>query len=58
MSHIIQFPKQTDPSTAKDFPPGEHVLAVYPETTTLYKATVVQAHKVIVLLSLFLLQIK
>ncbi|KAK4392942.1 SAGA-associated factor 29A [Sesamum angolense] len=28
-----------------DFPPGRHVLAVYPETTALYKATVVQARK-------------
>ncbi|XP_073047666.1 SAGA-associated factor 29 homolog A-like [Primulina eburnea] len=45
MSHIIPFPKGTDLSSAHDFPPGKHVLAVYPETTTLYKATVVQARK-------------
>ncbi|XP_022879304.1 SAGA-associated factor 29-like [Olea europaea var. sylvestris] len=45
MSHIIPFPKRTDPSSIQDFPPGRHVLAVYPGTTALYKATVVQAHK-------------
>ncbi|KZV15149.1 hypothetical protein F511_30235 [Dorcoceras hygrometricum] len=45
MSHIIPFPKRTDLSSSHDFPPGKHVLAVYPETTTLYKATVVQARK-------------
>lgn len=46
MSHIIPFPKRTDPSSIQDFPPGRHVLAVYPGTTALYKATVVQSHKV------------
>ncbi|KAL8471229.1 hypothetical protein ACS0TY_028774 [Phlomoides rotata] len=45
-SHIIPFPKRNDPSSVPDFPPGKHVLAVYPETTALYKATVVQARKV------------
>lgn len=45
MSHIIPFPKRNDPSTAQDFPPGKHVLAVYPGTTALYKATVVNARK-------------
>ncbi|KAK4426113.1 SAGA-associated factor 29A [Sesamum alatum] len=45
MSHIIPFPKRTDLSSVTDFPPGKHVLAVYPETTALYKATVVQARK-------------
>ncbi|KAL3813830.1 hypothetical protein ACJIZ3_015098 [Penstemon smallii] len=45
MSHIIPFPRRTDLSTGHDFPPGKHVLAVYPETTALYKATVVQARK-------------
>ncbi|KAL8233942.1 hypothetical protein R6Q59_020042 [Mikania micrantha] len=45
MSHIIPFPKQNDPSTAQDFPPGKHVLAVYPGTTALYKATVVNTRK-------------
>ncbi|XP_051119901.1 SAGA-associated factor 29 homolog A-like [Andrographis paniculata] len=45
MSHIIPFPKRNDLSSAPDFPPGKHVLAVYPETTALYKATVVQARK-------------
>ncbi|KAF5740424.1 hypothetical protein HS088_TW11G00493 [Tripterygium wilfordii] len=41
MSRIIPFPKRNDPSTAPDFPPGRQVLAVYPGTTALYKATVV-----------------
>ncbi|XP_061986337.1 SAGA-associated factor 29 homolog A [Populus nigra] len=41
MSCIIPFPKRNDPSSAPDFPPGRHVLAVYPGTTALYKATVV-----------------
>ncbi|KAL6497564.1 SAGA-associated factor 29 A [Orobanche hederae] len=45
MTHIIPFPKRTDLSNVQDFPPGRHVLAVYPETTALYKATVVQARK-------------
>ncbi|KAG2668015.1 hypothetical protein I3760_15G140900 [Carya illinoinensis] len=40
MSNIIPFPKRNDP-TAQDFPPGRQVLAVYPGTTALYKATVV-----------------
>ncbi|CAI9111141.1 OLC1v1011283C1 [Oldenlandia corymbosa var. corymbosa] len=44
--HIIPFPKRNDPSSAQDFPPGKHVLAVYPSTTALYKATVVHARKV------------
>ncbi|KAI5651167.1 hypothetical protein M9H77_37172 [Catharanthus roseus] len=46
ISHIIPFPKRNDPSSVQDFPPGKHVLAVYPGTTALYKATVVQARKV------------
>lgn len=41
MSDIIPFPKRGDPSTALDFPTGRAVLAVYPNTTALYKATVV-----------------
>ncbi|XP_068663139.1 SAGA-associated factor 29 homolog A isoform X2 [Aristolochia californica] len=41
MSRIIPFPKRGDPSSAPDFPHGRHVLAVYPSTTALYKATVV-----------------
>ncbi|CAA0820155.1 SGF29 tudor-like domain [Striga hermonthica] len=45
MSHIIPFPKRNDLANVPDFPPGKHVLAVYPETTTLYKATVVQPRK-------------
>ncbi|XP_022895091.1 SAGA-associated factor 29-like isoform X3 [Olea europaea var. sylvestris] len=44
-SRIIPFPKRTDPSSILDFPPGRHVLAVYPGTTALYKATVVQPRK-------------
>ncbi|XP_059670080.1 SAGA-associated factor 29 homolog A [Cornus florida] len=45
LSHIIPFPKRNDPSGAQDFLPGRHVLAVYPGTTALYKATVVHARK-------------
>ncbi|KAJ7970750.1 SGF29 tudor-like domain [Quillaja saponaria] len=40
MSNILPFPKRNDPSSAPDYPPGTHVLAVYPGTTALYKATV------------------
>lgn len=45
MSHIIPFPKRNDPSSAPDFPHRRHVLAVYPGTTALYKATVVNPHR-------------
>ncbi|XP_031480394.1 SAGA-associated factor 29 homolog A-like isoform X2 [Nymphaea colorata] len=45
MSRIIPFPKCGDPTTAPDFPPGAQVLAVYPGTTALYKATVVNSHR-------------
>ncbi|CAM8965334.1 unnamed protein product [Rhodiola kirilowii] len=45
MSHIIPFPKKTEPCSAPDYPPGRHVLAVYPGTSALYKATVVNAHR-------------
>ncbi|KAL6558365.1 hypothetical protein OROMI_018715 [Orobanche minor] len=41
MTHIIPLRKRTDLSNVQDFPPGRHVLALYPETTALYKATVV-----------------
>ncbi|KAF6137132.1 hypothetical protein GIB67_030896 [Kingdonia uniflora] len=45
MSRIIRFPKRNDPSNAPDYPTGKHVLAVYPSTTALYKATVVNPHR-------------
>lgn len=45
MSHIIPFPKRNDLSSIPNFPPATQVLAVFPETTALYKATVVQARK-------------
>ncbi|KAF7819507.1 SAGA-associated factor 29-like protein A-like isoform X1 [Senna tora] len=45
MSNIIPFPKRNDPSNAPDFPHGTEVLAVYPGTTALYKATVVNGHR-------------
>ncbi|XP_008804219.2 SAGA-associated factor 29 homolog A-like [Phoenix dactylifera] len=45
MSRIIPFPKKNDPSSALDFLPGRQVLAVYPGTTALYKATVVNHRK-------------
>ncbi|XP_010528211.1 PREDICTED: uncharacterized protein LOC104805361 isoform X3 [Tarenaya hassleriana] len=41
MSCILPFPKRNDPSSTQEFPPGKHVLAVYPGTTALYKATVI-----------------
>ncbi|KAK3183669.1 hypothetical protein Dsin_030955 [Dipteronia sinensis] len=41
MSCIIPFPKRNDVSSVPEFLPGRHVLAVYPGTTALYKATVV-----------------
>ncbi|MCL7023778.1 hypothetical protein MKW94_021756 [Papaver nudicaule] len=45
MSRIIPFPKRNDPSSAPDYPTGKCVLAVYPGTTALYKATVVNPHR-------------
>ncbi|KAI4348223.1 hypothetical protein L6164_008971 [Bauhinia variegata] len=45
MSHIIPFPKRNDLSSVPDFSTGRHVLAVYPGTTALYKATVVNGHR-------------
>ncbi|GMY13249.1 SAGA-associated factor 29 homolog A-like isoform X1 [Fagus crenata] len=45
MSRIIPFPKRNDPTNATYFPPGSQVLAVYPGTTALYKATVVNGHR-------------
>ncbi|CAH8309216.1 unnamed protein product [Eruca vesicaria subsp. sativa] len=41
MSCILPFPKRNDPSNTQEFLPGKHVLAVYPGTTALYKATVI-----------------
>ncbi|KAG7544013.1 SGF29 tudor-like domain [Arabidopsis thaliana x Arabidopsis arenosa] len=41
MSCILPFPKRNDPSNTQEFSTGKHVLAVYPGTTALYKATVV-----------------
>lgn len=52
MSCIIPFPKRNDISSVQEFPPGKHVLAVYPGTTALYKATVVNTpRKVTILIS-------
>ncbi|XP_030447526.2 SAGA-associated factor 29 homolog A-like isoform X1 [Syzygium oleosum] len=45
VSHVIPFPKQHESSSAEDFSSGSHVLAVYPGTTALYKATVVNSRK-------------
>lgn len=39
-SCIIPFPKTSEPSSAPDYSSGSQVLAVYPGTTALYKATV------------------
>ena len=46
MSSIIPFPKKGDPSSAQDFGQGRQVLAVYPSTTALYRATVASHRKV------------
>ena len=56
MANIIPFPKSNDPSSAPDFPPGKHVLAVYPGTTALYKATVVQGPRRVIILSFSLVE--
>ncbi|KAL9236249.1 hypothetical protein vseg_010943 [Gypsophila vaccaria] len=45
VSHIIPLPKRNDPSTALEFPTKKEVLAVYPNTTALYKATVVNTNR-------------
>ncbi|XP_066353951.1 SAGA-associated factor 29 homolog A-like isoform X2 [Miscanthus floridulus] len=45
MSYIIPFPKKGDPSSAPDFGQGRQVLAVYPGTTALYRATVASHRK-------------
>lgn len=45
MSRVLPFPKKGEPSSAQDFPPGKHVLAVYPGTSALYKATVINHRK-------------
>ncbi|XP_021891993.1 uncharacterized protein LOC110810214 isoform X1 [Carica papaya] len=49
MSCIIPFPKRNDPSSVPEFPSGRHVLAVYPGTTTLYKATVISTPRKVLL---------
>ncbi|CAH2080074.1 unnamed protein product [Thlaspi arvense] len=41
MSCILPFPKRNDLLNTQEFPTGRHVLAVYPGTTALYKATVI-----------------
>ncbi|XP_066384864.1 SAGA-associated factor 29 homolog A-like isoform X2 [Miscanthus floridulus] len=45
MSYIIPFPKKGGPSSAPDFGQGQQVLAVYPGTTALYRATVASHRK-------------
>ncbi|CAN7088670.1 unnamed protein product [Brassica rapa subsp. narinosa] len=49
MSCILLFPKRNDPSTTQEFLPGKHVLAVYPGTTALYKATVVSTPRKVIM---------
>ncbi|KAM7268607.1 hypothetical protein ACFE04_010773 [Oxalis oulophora] len=56
MSHIRPFPKRNDPSGATEYSLGTHVLAVYPGTTALYKATVVSTPRKLLFLSLNLFQ--
>lgn len=50
MTQIIPFPKKSDPSSAPEFSQGQQVLAVYPGTTALYKATVVNSHRKVIFL--------
>lgn len=58
MSCKIPFLKRNDPSSVLEFAPGRHVLAVYPGTTALYRATVVNTPlKVTILFILFDIQI-
>jgi hypothetical protein len=54
MGNIIPFPKSNDPSSAQDFPPGKYVLAVYPGTTALYKATIVHGPRRVITLFSFI----
>ena len=53
MSHIIPFPKRNDTNGVPDFPNGRQVLAVYPGTTALYKATVVNPHRKVTIPSIY-----
>uniref|UniRef100_A0A0D3HTG8 SGF29 C-terminal domain-containing protein n=1 Tax=Oryza barthii TaxID=65489 RepID=A0A0D3HTG8_9ORYZ len=55
MSDIIPFPKRGDPSSAPDFGQGRQVLAVYPSTTALYRATVASNHLFVPPSSIYLL---
>ncbi|PPD97245.1 hypothetical protein GOBAR_DD05748 [Gossypium barbadense] len=56
-SCIIPFPERNDPSGTQEFPAGRNVLAVYPETTALYKATVISTpRKVTILVTTFIIQ--
>lgn len=50
MSRILPFPKKGDPAGAPEFSQGQQVLAVYPGTTALYKATVVNSHRKVIFL--------
>lgn len=52
MSRILPFPKKNDQSSAHDYPSGTHVLAVYPGTTALYKATVVNPPQKVIIRSI------
>ncbi|XVF60196.1 hypothetical protein PTKIN_Ptkin08bG0025100 [Pterospermum kingtungense] len=49
VSCIIPFPKRNDPSSTQEFPTGRHVLAVYPGTTALYKATVISTPRKVII---------
>lgn len=41
VNHLIPIPPQSSNGTLPDLPKGKHVLALYPGTTTFYKAEVV-----------------
>lgn len=51
-SCIIPFPKWNDPSSTQEFPSGRNVLAVYPGTTALYKATVISTPRKVRILAI------
>ncbi|KAI0233728.1 hypothetical protein L0F63_002043, partial [Massospora cicadina] len=39
--YVIKLPEEQDLSYENEFPPGHEVLALYPNTTCFYKATVI-----------------
>ncbi|MBA0789034.1 hypothetical protein Gotri_025288 [Gossypium trilobum] len=57
VSCIIPFLERNDPSGTQEFPAGRNVLAVYLETTALYKATIISTpRKVTILVTTVIIQ--